>query len=265
MKHEVEPLLGFEHRYTLSNKGKCYDLLRKRFLKPRLTSREGRRSECWIFDVFKVCGKVKSSVQIANAVAKQFVDNPNDYKNVYHKDRNKCNNNAWNLIWLSPDLHFWAVQLNRGKNQKKYENLTGNKEKKVFDRQDAILAIQKLNLKNKENVFLLNYYQTNDEMHLWNIFKALYNKMLSKAKSRVKEEDAYDVLVDSFLYFIDCAKRNTIQNYVFKTWLTHFEFKAKDYWKITSNIIYTDVHFEDITPRHKVVLPYELSEHHNYY
>jgi len=63
-----------------------------------------------------------------------------------------------------------------------------------------------------------------------------------------REEYVYDIVMDSFLYFVDCCKRNTVQNYCYKTWLTHLEFKAKDFWK------------QDIAPRYAVILPHELLE-----
>ena len=43
-----------------------------------------------------ICGRVYS---VHRLVAEAFVDNPNDYKEVNHKDENKQNNEASNLEW----------------------------------------------------------------------------------------------------------------------------------------------------------------------
>lgn len=259
MRYKTLPLENFEHRYTISNKGKVYDLQNKKFLRPRLLQRKDQRGErpSVVVAPYTKDGK-RTTIRLANAVANHFCDNPNGYINIYHKDRNIENNNAWNLVWLAPDVHYYAVQTNRGKRAK----LTGCVAKE-FDRDTAVIAIQKLKKHNKEEKSLLNYYQTNNETHLWDIYKTLAPKLFTKASSRVKEEDAYDVVMESWLYFADCCKRNTVQNYVFKTWLTHFEYKAKDYWKTNANLIYSDS-YEDIAPRHSVILPHELSEEINY-
>lgn len=260
MKVKVLPLENFEHRYTISNRGKVYDLQTKKFLRPRLMSRKDNRGErpTVVVAPYTKDGK-RTTLRLGNIVAHHFCKNPNGYINVYHKDRNIQNNNAWNLVWLAPDVHHYAVQ---NKNSKRWK-LSGGVAKH-FNRQDALKAIESLKKHNKEEKALINYYQTNNDSYLWDIYKMLANKVMTRARNRVKPEDCYDVLMDSWLYFVDCCKRNTVQNYCFKTWLTHFEFKAKDYWKVNVNLVYTDVHIEDITPRYSVVLPNELLEETNY-
>lgn len=44
------------------------------------------------------------SIKIHRLVAKAFIDNPNKYEQVNHKDENKLNNNANNLEWC--DLNY---------------------------------------------------------------------------------------------------------------------------------------------------------------
>lgn len=43
--------------------------------------------------------------KIHQLVAKLFVDNPNNYTVVHHKDHNKLNNNADNLEWIEKTTH----------------------------------------------------------------------------------------------------------------------------------------------------------------
>lgn len=246
MKYQVKPLENFEHRYTISNKGRIYDTLKDKFLVPKISvgSREKEKSMVIIRLVNK--NNVRTSLLLHTNVAKHFCSNPNEYINVYHKDRNIQNNNAWNLIYLAPDVHYWAVQLNRGKIKREVVLKGGIA--KHYDRDDTIKKIKALKVRGIEEQNLLKFYETNDETHLWNIYKTLSPKIMSKAKLRVGELDAYDVMLDSFIYFIDYVKRNCIQNYCFKTWLTLFEYKAIDYWKLQAKLVYTDLPMQDIAP-----------------
>jgi len=255
MEYERKSLENFEHRYTISNKGRIYDVLKKKFLRPRITQREKKEQPAYIVALYTHDGK-RTTIRLANTVAKHFCKNPNDYTNVYHKDGNIQNNNAWNLIYLAPDVHYWAVQLKRGK--VKRQSILKGGIAKTFERSMAIQAIMKLKNKGLEEEYLLKYYETGDIIHLWDIYKSLENKIYSKAKSRINEEDAFDVMMDSWFYFIACAKRNTVQNYCFKTWLNALEYKAIDYWKENVKMVYSDNPYQSITPRHSVELLDEL-------
>lgn len=89
MKLKVLPLENFEHRYTISNRGKVYDLQTKKFLRPRLMSRKGDRGErpSVVVAPYTKDGK-RTTLRLGNIVAHHFCKNPNGYINVYHKDRN---------------------------------------------------------------------------------------------------------------------------------------------------------------------------------
>lgn len=44
---------------------------------------------------------IRSNLQVHRLVAITFVDNPHGYDFVNHKDKNKTNNNDWNLEWTT--------------------------------------------------------------------------------------------------------------------------------------------------------------------
>lgn len=108
------PIKGYEGLYCVSNKGKVKTLhtkysnckSKRHYLSP-LTSGAG----------YQVVGLTKSGITkqflIHRLVAEAFIENPNNYPFVNHKDENKKNNNVDNLEWCTPrqNLEFSNVIL----------------------------------------------------------------------------------------------------------------------------------------------------------
>ena len=97
MKATYKDLEGFD-RYTISNKGRIYDKKMQKLKRNRVIVQKGRKSVV-ICDLINNDGK-KTSVQINSVVASHFCKNPKGFKNVYYKDGNFLNNNAYNLVYL---------------------------------------------------------------------------------------------------------------------------------------------------------------------
>lgn len=86
---------GTEGRYFVSNMGKVKSVKRDRYLKPRVDRYGYETVVLWIgYDK-----KIYTTVH--RLVAKAFIENPNGYNIVNHKDMNKLNNNADNLEWCT--------------------------------------------------------------------------------------------------------------------------------------------------------------------
>lgn len=83
-------------RYIDSNNefGKIKQIHKERILKNNIT-----KSGYVMITLFKN-GNPKSYF-IHRLVAEMFIDNPNNYKEINHKDENKSNNNANNLEWCT--------------------------------------------------------------------------------------------------------------------------------------------------------------------
>ena len=81
---------GFEGLYQISDKGEVKSLIRNKILK--LTQDK---------DGYLTVGLKGKKFKVHRLVAEAFIDNPNNYPCVNHKDENKKNNSVDNLEWCS--------------------------------------------------------------------------------------------------------------------------------------------------------------------
>ena len=95
MQEIWKDVVGYEGLYQVSSLGRIKSLLRyKRILKPQknihgyLKVSLYKNGKCKIFNIH-------------NLVANAFIENPNNYKYVNHKDENKTNNRVENLEFCS--------------------------------------------------------------------------------------------------------------------------------------------------------------------
>lgn len=100
MKNEIwKDIEGFEGRYQVSNLGNVKSLnYRNRGYAHNLTPKTNCKGYNW---VILYNGKIKKPVLIHRLVAKAFIDNPNGYPIINHKDEIKTNNVADNLEWCT--------------------------------------------------------------------------------------------------------------------------------------------------------------------
>ena len=90
---------GFEGRYLVSNTGKIYSILAKRILKTCI-SNKGYELAC-----LRNEKGYRKQYTVHRLVAMSFLDNPNNYPIINHKDENKLNNNIDNLEWCTIDYN----------------------------------------------------------------------------------------------------------------------------------------------------------------
>lgn len=95
MQNEWKPVPGFEKYYKVNRSG---DVLSLRSGTLRMPVRNPQNGYLTMV-LSGVCEK--KTVYVHRLVAEAFVENPNGYGFVNHKDENKCNNDASNLEWCT--------------------------------------------------------------------------------------------------------------------------------------------------------------------
>jgi hypothetical protein len=101
-------------KYFISNKGNFYSSFTKKTIKPQI---------CKKGYLYVEIGRKKYKVH--RLVAKYFIDNPNGYTQVNHKDCNKANNDVLNLEWCSNRQNY-EYALKTGTFSKEFLYFTGN-------------------------------------------------------------------------------------------------------------------------------------------
>lgn len=100
MENEIwRDIVGFEGRYQVSNWGNVKSLnYRNRGFSKNLTPKTNNRGYLWV-ELIKY--KKRKCFLIHRLVAQAFVDNPNGFEFVNHKDEKPSNCNANNLEWCN--------------------------------------------------------------------------------------------------------------------------------------------------------------------
>lgn len=98
MREEWKPIVGYEDRYEVSNYGRVRSLpvkSRTKYFCGRvlvlMTDKLG----------YKIVNLSRKTYKVHRLVAKAFIDNPNNYICVNHKDEDKSNNKVDNLEWCT--------------------------------------------------------------------------------------------------------------------------------------------------------------------
>lgn len=88
-----KPIIGYESRYIISNKGEVKSLKRNKVLKKEL------RRNYWSVQLYD--GNKFKHFSIHRLVGVHFIENPNNLPFINHIDENKLNNNSNNLEWCT--------------------------------------------------------------------------------------------------------------------------------------------------------------------
>jgi hypothetical protein len=93
-----KPIIGYESRYIISNKGEVKSLKRNKLLKKEL------RRNYWSVQLYN--GSKFKHFSIHRLVGIHFIENPNNLPFINHIDENKLNNNANNLEWCTASYNI---------------------------------------------------------------------------------------------------------------------------------------------------------------
>lgn len=116
---------NYENLYMASKNGEIYSKISNKILKP---FKRGMRENNQYLVVQLSKDKKQKTFSIHRIIAETFLDNPNNYPCVNHKDGNKYNNSVSNLEWcsyLDNNLHAISNGL------KRYKKGTNNKNSKL--------------------------------------------------------------------------------------------------------------------------------------
>lgn len=110
---EIKEIKGFEGRYTISNFGIVRSLLTGKEMKPYITDKGYARVNLR----YAKCRDYKSLL-VHRLVAGNFLPNPNNYKEINHKDCNRLNNRVDNLEWCDRFYNIkYAFEKGRASNK----------------------------------------------------------------------------------------------------------------------------------------------------
>ena len=114
--------------YWISNRGEVLSKRvkdKEKLIKPFDNQKTGYPQVCLIITDKGAPKKKTKTFYPHQLVAKYFVDNPNGYNRVNHKDLDKTNNHYWNLEWVSQqqNIHHYynSDAKNKPRNMKRVE------------------------------------------------------------------------------------------------------------------------------------------------
>lgn len=138
-KEIYKDIKGYEGKYQITNSGRVYSLITKRFLKPN-------HHKCGYVKIALSDNGTIRTFLVHRLVAYNFIDNPNKYPDINHKDGNKINNNASNLEWVTKSEKTRHASKNNISNFRK--NILSNLEKI-----DQKTNYKKVILKKRSNIY----------------------------------------------------------------------------------------------------------------
>lgn len=91
---------GYENKYRINSMGDVLSLNYRNSNKSQLLKPMCNRGGYWVVNLMAHCNRKTETVH--RLVALAFIPNPNNKKEINHKDFNKGNNKAYNLEWVTP-------------------------------------------------------------------------------------------------------------------------------------------------------------------
>lgn len=142
MQEKWKNIKGYENKYAVSSTGRVKSLPRTTYITYKNGVVQSRDLQGGIMNlaIGKIRGKKayyvvalwkdgkKKHFRIHRLVALHFVENPNNYSMVNHKDENKLNNKVENLEWCSPKQNCRHSSLGE---RNPDARLTGEKVRKI--------------------------------------------------------------------------------------------------------------------------------------
>lgn len=138
MTEQWRNVKGYEGLYQVSNLGKVFSVRSKKILKPN------ELKSGYLQVKFYVHRKIKCFL-VHVLVAKAFIDNPNNYPIINHKDECKTNNRVDNLEWCTHkyNTNYGSAILKMSQNHSDNGALATRKKVCQFDKEMNLINIFK--------------------------------------------------------------------------------------------------------------------------
>lgn len=120
-------IIGYEYKYQISDYGNVRSLNRMSFDNRQLKGKQMKlnKSKSGYLIIELSNENVRKTFNVHRLVAIHFLENPNNYPQVNHKDGDKSNNNYHNLEWVNNSMNIKHA-IETGLNQVRTK-LLGNK------------------------------------------------------------------------------------------------------------------------------------------
>jgi hypothetical protein len=231
-----------ENKYAVSDHGRIKNIITNSIIKPFITK------GCYF--IYISDGKTSSSKNIAvhQIVAKYFLENPNNYTKVEHKDGNKLNNKMNNLQWVKYVYDREKYKKNLDQNEIKND-----------------IKIEKINIVNEEWSRIKNYnnYMISNFGHVKNIRRnrqltpvkvaGYYTAQLCRKNGKKKRFRIHD-LVGHYFLLNDDPINNTVVDHIDNDKLNNHIDNLR--WFTQPNNIKS---FYDNFKKYKAIIQYDLN------
>lgn len=148
-RNEWYDLIDYEGIYKINKNGDILSINYNHTKQSKILSPRKNRDGYMIVTLTK--NKTKKTAQVHRLVAKNFIENPNNFEQVNHKDENKTNNYVSNLEWCNAKYNNnYGTRLQRQGNSCKG---------KLLNRKDMSLQIDQFD----KNGNLINTYTSIQE------------------------------------------------------------------------------------------------------
>jgi hypothetical protein len=141
-----KPVVGWEQYYEVSNLGNVRSLPRKmhNYIKPGRILKPQDNGHSYLNVGLHAPDKKDKHAYVHILVANAFIPNPNNLREVNHKDFNKQNNNVENLEWVTSTenkLHYMKSKRAKANLAQRTEKQYNKWVKKVLLHKDSIIKL----------------------------------------------------------------------------------------------------------------------------
>lgn len=158
------------NRFAISDAGRIYDLNNNKEVK-QYTNKEGYQI-VYLNDF----NKKDYPKAVHRLVAEAFIDNPNNYNVVNHKDEDKTNNNINNLEWCTQSYNMNYGTINERRKESISKAVQYRKQLEEANKTIEELKNEIVELKTK-----LQKYEYNDSLSMYDRAKEILSKLTNNS------------------------------------------------------------------------------------